>query len=150
MSIDATITDAIKDAMKSKDQARLRTLRSIKAALLVAKTAEGAHGQISEADEMKLIQKLYKQRLDSYEIYVQQKRDDLALIEKEEMDIIEAFLPKQFSDDELIAAVKEIISAAGATSMKDMGKVMGMASGKLSGKADGKRIADTVKQLLSQ
>lgn len=150
MSIDATITDAIKDAMKSKEQARLRTLRSIKAALLVAKTAEGAHGQISEEDEMKLIQKLYKQRLDSYDIYIQQKRDDLALIEKEEMDIIETFLPKQLSDDELTAAVKEIISSAGATSMKDMGKVMGMASGKLSGKADGKRIADTVKQLLSQ
>lgn len=149
MSLDKHMNEALKEAMKARDQVKLRTLRAIKAAFLLAKTAEGAGGQIDEAEELKILQKLYKQRNDSYEIYVQQRREDLAAVEKEEMDVIETFLPKQASDEELEAAVRTILDQTGANSMKDMGKVMGMASKQLHGKADGKRIADMVKQLLS-
>jgi uncharacterized protein YqeY len=149
MSLDKNMNEALKDAMKSKDQVKLRTLRAIKAAFLIAKTAEGGNGEISEDEELKIIQKLYKQRSDSYDIYVKSGRDDLAQTEKEEMEVIEEFLPKQLSDDELFAEVKKIIDQVGASSMQDMGKVMGMASKSLQGKADGKRISSVVKQLLA-
>ncbi|MCB0501697.1 MAG: GatB/YqeY domain-containing protein [Bacteroidetes bacterium] len=149
MSLDKNMNEALKDAMKAKDQVKLRTLRAIKAAFLLAKTAEGGNGQVSEEDELKIIQKLYKQRSDSYDIYVKSGRDDLATTEKEEMDVIAEFLPKQLDDTELSAEVKKIIDQVGASSMQDMGKVMGMASKALQGKADGKRISAVVKQLLS-
>ena len=149
MSLDKNMNEALKDAMKSKDQVKLRTLRAIKAAFLLAKTAEGGNGEVSEEEELKIIQKLYKQRSDSYDIYVKSGRDDLAQTEKEEMDVIAEFLPKQLSDDELSAEIKKIIDQLGATSMQDMGKVMGMASKSLQGKADGKRISAVVKQLLA-
>lgn len=149
MSLDQNMNNALKEAMKAKDQVRLRTLRAIKSAFLLAKTAEGASGDISEEEELKIIQKLHKQRSDSYDIYVKNGRDDLATTEKEEMDIIAEFLPKQLNDEELAAAIREIIAKTGASSMKEMGKVMGMASKALQGKADGKRISIVVKQLLS-
>lgn len=149
MSLDQNMNEALKDAMKAKDQVKLRTLRSIKAAFLIAKTAEGSTGEISEDEELKIIQKLYKQRSDSYDIYVKNGRDDLAKTEKEEMDVIADFLPKQLDDAGLMAAVKEIITSSGATSMKEMGMVMGIASQTLQGKAEGKRISQMVKQLLS-
>ena len=149
MSLDQNMNNALKEAMKAKDQVKLRTLRAIKSAFLLAKTAEGSTGEISEAEELKIIQKLYKQRSDSYDIYVKSGRDDLAKTEKEEMDVIAAFLPKQLNDDELLSAIKEIVEKVGATSMKEMGKVMGMASKALQGKADGKRISAVVKQILS-
>ena len=149
MSLDQNMNNALKEAMKAKDQVRLRTLRAIKAAFLIAKTAEGASGDISEEEELKIIQKLHKQRSDSYDIYVKNGRDDLATTEKEEMDIIAEFLPKQLDDAALTAAIQEVIAKTGATSMKDMGKVMGMASKALQGKAEGKRISTVVKQLLS-
>lgn len=149
MSLDKNMNEALKDAMKAKDQVKLRTLRAIKAAFLLAKTAEGGNGQVSEEDELKIIQKLYKQRSDSYDIYVKSGRDDLATTEKEEMEVIAEFLPKQLSDEELSVEVKKIIDQVGASNMQDMGKVMGMASKTLQGKADGKRISAVVKQLLS-
>ncbi len=149
MSLDKNMNEALKEAMKAKDAVRLRTLRAIKSAFLIAKTAEGASGEIDEAQEQKIIQKLFKQRSDSYDIFKTQGREDLASKEKEEMDIISDFLPKQLSDDELSAAVKQIVEQVGASSMKDMGKVMGMASKALSGQADGKRISGVVKQLLT-
>lgn len=149
MSLDKNMSEALKTAMKAKDQVRLRTLRAIKSAFLLAKTAEGASGEISEAQEMKIIQKLHKQRSDSYDVYTQSGRTDLAAKEKEEMDIIEEFLPKQIDDEAILKEVQAIVSQVGATSMKDMGKVMGMASKALAGKADGKRIADAVKKILS-
>ncbi len=148
MSLDKNMNEALKDAMKAKDQVKLRTLRAIKSAFLLAKTAEGSTGEITEAEELKIIQKLYKQRSDSYDIYVKSGRDDLAVTEKEEMEVIGDFLPKQIDDDEMLEEIKKIIDQVGATSMKDMGKVMGMASKVLSGKADGKRISGAVKQLL--
>jgi uncharacterized protein YqeY len=143
------MNEALKNAMKSKDQIRLRTLRSIKSAFMLAKTAEGAGGQISEEEELKIIQKLYKQRSDSFEIYNTNGRADLAQTEKEEMEVIAEFLPKQLSDTELIAAIKAIGERLGAKTMQDMGKVMGVASKELQGKAEGKRIAAAVKEVLS-
>jgi len=149
MSLDQNMNTALKEAMKAKDEVKLRTLRAIKSAFLVAKTAPGSSHELTDADELKIIQKLYKQRKDSCDIFMEQGREDLAKTEKEEMAILEAFLPKQMSDDELSAALKAIIEQTGASSPKDMGKVMGMATKQLSGKADGKRISGIVRQLLS-
>ncbi len=140
----------MKDAMKAKDEAGLRGLRAIKAAIIIAKTAEGAHGELKEEDETKLLQKLVKQRKDSLDIFTKQNRDDLAKKEEEEIAVIEKFLPKQMSMDELKAAISEIISETGASSPADMGKVMGVASKKLGGQADGKAISGVVKELLSK
>jgi len=141
--------DQLKQAMHSKDEAALRTLRAIKAAILVEKTAAGAKDELTEADELKLLQKLVKQRKDSLEIFRTQKREDLAKTEEEEIAIIEQFLPKQLSEAELEAQVREIIAAAGASSPADMGKVMGVASRQLAGKADGKAISEMVKKILA-
>lgn len=149
MSLETKIMDQLKQAMRDKNDAALRTLRAIKAAILVEKTAAGATGELTEADEMKLLQKLTKQRRDSLDIFRKQDREDLAVKEEEEIAVIEQFLPKQLSQDEIDAAIKEIILSAGASGPGDMGKVMGVASKQLAGKADGKLIAETVKRLLT-
>ena len=149
MSLEKTINDQIKTAMLAKDEAGLRALRAIKAAILLAKTAEGAGEVMSADEETKLLQKLVKQRRDSLEIFTQQNREDLAKKESEEIAVIEKFLPKQFSAEELKDAVSAIISAIGASSPADMGKVMGVASKQLAGKADGKAISEVVKLLLA-
>lgn len=150
MSLEEKVMGGMKDAMKAKDEAFLRGLRAIKAEIIKAKTEPGANGQITEEQEQKLLQKLVKQRKDSLEIYQQQNRADLAQKETEEIAVIEQFLPKQLTQEELDAAVASIIAETGATSAADMGKVMGAASKQLAGKADGKAIAAAVKALLSK
>jgi len=147
MSLTDRINSGIKDAMKAKDEARKRTLRAVKAQLLLLRTS-GAGDEISEDQEIKLLQKMVKERQDSYTIYTEQGREDLATPEKEEMDIIKEFLPKQMSEEELTAALKAIVEQVGASSMRDMGKVMGVASKEFAGKADGKMISTIVKSLL--
>jgi len=149
MSLEQKIMGELKTAMLAKDEKALRSLRAIKAAILLAKTSEGAGGELKEDDEIKLLQKLVKQRKDSLEIFQQQNRTDLAQKEKEEIEIIEKFLPKQLSADELRSELSAIISEVGATSPADMGKVMGAATKKFAGKADGKTISAMVKELLS-
>ena len=140
----------MKDAMKAKNEAALRGLRAIKAAIIIAKTSEGAGGELKAEDETKLLQKLVKQRRDSLEIFNKQNRDDLAQKELEEINIIEKFLPAQLSEDELKKGLEEIIKQVGATSSADMGKVMGAATKHFAGKADGKAISAAVKELLSR
>ena len=140
----------MKDAMKAKDEKNLRSLRAIKAAIILAKTAEGAGGRLKEEDEAKLLQKLIKQRKDSLEIYQKQERKDLAQKEEEEIEVIEQFLPKQLSKDEIKKAVSGIIQQTGASSPADMGKIMGVATKQLAGKADGKSISEIVKELLNK
>ena len=150
MSLEQKIMGELKTAMLAKDEKALRSLRAIKAAILLAKTSEGAAGELKEDDEVKLLQKLVKQRKDSLEIFQQQNRTDLAQKEQEEIEIIEKFLPTQLSADELRSEVAVIISEVGASSPADMGKVMGAATKKLAGKADGKTISALVKELLSR
>lgn len=149
MSLETQIMGEMKDAMKSKNEAALRGLRAIKAEIIKAKTDPGAGGEIDEATEQKFLQKMMKQRRDSLEIFEQQGRADLAEKEKEEMAIIEKFLPKQMTTEEITAAVKEIIASTGASTPADMGKVMGAASKQLAGKADGKAISAIVKEQLA-
>ena len=148
MSLELTINNDIKMAMKAKEDVTLRGLRAIKSAILLAKTAEGAAETMSAEDEIKLLSKLVKQRRDSLGIYEQQQRPDLAAKEAEEIAIIERYLPKQLSADELQTEITAIIAELGATSVKDMGKVMGVANKRLAGIADGKQIAALVKTLL--
>ena len=150
MSLESKVMEEMKTAMKAKDEAALRTLRAIKAAILIEKTSGGASDTMSEADEIKMLQKMAKQRRDSLDIFTQQNREDLAAKEREELAIIEKFLPAQMSQEELQAELKRIIAEVGASSPADMGKVMGAASKQLAGKADGKAISENVKQLLSQ
>ncbi|MBS0028500.1 GatB/YqeY domain-containing protein [Chitinophaga sp. 22321] len=150
MSLELNINAEIKTAMLGKKEADLRALRAIKAAILVAKTAEGASGDLTEADESKILQKLAKQRKDSLEIFRAQNREDLAVKEEEELVVIERFLPKQMSEAELRTAITDIITSTGASSPADMGKVMGVATKQLAGKADGKAISALVKELLSK
>lgn len=149
MSLEQQIMTELKAAMIAKDEAALRGLRAIKAAILLAKTADGKSTEISEEDEMKILQKLAKQRKDSLDVFVQQNREDLAQKEREELAIIEKFLPKQMSEDELRAALQIIVSETGASSAADMGKVMGAATKQLAGKADGKMISAMVKEILA-
>lgn len=149
MSLEQKIMTDLKTAMLAKDEKALRSLRAIKAAILLAKTSEGAGGELKEDDEIKLLQKLVKQRKDSLEIYQQQNRTDLAQKEQEEIEVIEKFLPKQLSAEELKSQLAAIISEVGASSPADMGKVMGQATKRLAGKADGKTISALVKELLS-
>lgn len=149
MSLEQKITAELKTAMLAKDDKSLRSLRAIKAAILLAKTSEGAGGEINEDAEIKLLQKLVKQRKDSLEIFTQQNRADLAQKEQEEIEVIEKFLPKQLDGEELKAILKGIIASTGATSPGDMGKVMGAATKQLAGKADGKTISALVKELLA-
>lgn len=150
MSLEQKIMADLKTAMLAKDEKSLRGLRAIKAAILLAKTSEGASGELREDDEIKLLQKLVKQRKDSLDIYQQQNRSDLAQKEQEEIEVIEKFLPKQLSAEELQNEIKKIIDETGASSPADMGKVMGVATKKLAGKADGKTISATVKELLAK
>lgn len=148
MALQEKIDQDIKAAMLAKDNAQLRGLRAIKAALLLAKTEKGASDVLSQEAETKVLQKLVKQRRESADIYKQQKRDDLYQIEAEEIAVIEAYLPKQLDRDEIVKIIQQIITETGASSVKDMGKVMGMANQKLAGQADGKTIAEVVKSLL--
>jgi len=149
MSLEQKVMTDLKIAMLAKDEKSLRSLRAIKAAIINLKTSEGFSGEIKEDDEIKLLQKLVKQRKESLEIYEKQNRDDLAEKEKEEIGVIEKFLPKQLSEEELKEVVASIIKETGATSPADMGKVMGMANKQLGGKADGKAIAAMVKEILA-
>ena len=150
MSLEQKIMGDLKAAMLAKDEAALRSLRAIKAAILLAKTAEGGNGEIAEEEEIKLLQKMVKQRKDSLEIFTQQNRPELAKKEEEEIAVIEKFLPKQLSADEIKAELEKIIAATGASSPADMGKVMGAATKHLAGKADGKTISALVKELLAK
>jgi uncharacterized protein YqeY len=150
MSLEQKIMGELKTAMLAKNEAALRSLRAVKAAILLAKTSEGAGGELKEEDETKLLQKLVKQRKDSLEIFEQQNRADLAKKEKEEIEVIEKFLPKQLSAGELKEIVSKIIADVGASSPADMGKVMGAATKQLAGKADGKTISALVKELLAK
>ncbi len=149
MSLEITINEAIKKAMLAKAEADLRGLRAIKSAILKAKTSGEFANGLSDADEIKLLQKEVKSRRDSLDIYVQQNRADLAVKEQEEIAVIEQYLPKQISADELKAALQAIITEVGAAGPGDMGKVMGAANKALAGKADGRAISNTVKELLS-
>ncbi|PWU03452.1 MAG: glutamyl-tRNA amidotransferase [Bacteroidetes bacterium] len=150
MALEQKVNDQIKSAMLAKDEAKLRGLRAIKAAIILAKTAEGAGGNLDEAAETKLLQKLVKQRKDSLEIFEKQNREDLAKKEKEEIIVIEEFLPRQMGADELKSRIAAIITSVGASSPADMGKVMGVASKELAGQADGKTISQVVKELLAK
>ena len=141
--------DALKEAMKAKDTIALESLRDIKSAILLAKTEAGAAAELAEEEELKLLQKLVKQRKDSAALYSQQGRNDLAEPELAQVAVIEKFLPKQLSEAEVTEAVKAIIAEVGATSAKDMGKVMGVATKQLAGKTDGKVISAIVKSLLA-
>lgn len=148
MGLENLINDDMKKAMLAKDGEKLDALRAIKAALLLEKTKEGSTGEIPESVELTLLQKLVKQRKESASVYLSGNREDLAQKELFEASIIEQYLPKQLSDDELSLIIKNIITQTGASSIKDMGKVMGIASKELAGKADGKRVSEFVKKLL--
>ena len=150
MSFFEQITEDLKQAMKAKDKVTLQVLRTIKKYFLEAKTAPGAHNELSDTDAIKIIQKLVKQGKDSATIYAEQKRQDLADEELAQVEVLEKYLPKQLSDEELSARIKAIVEKVGASSMKDMGKVMGLATQELAGKADGKAISTKVRELLAE
>lgn len=143
------ISNDIKEAMKARDKVRLETLRNIKKVFLEAKTAPGANDTLEDADAMKILSKLAKQGKESAATFVQQNRQDLADAELAQVSVIEAYLPKPMTEEEIEAAVKEIIAQTGAAGMKDMGKVMGVASKQMAGKADGRIISGIVKKLLA-
>lgn len=147
MSLEAKIATDLKTAMRAKDKAALRSIRAIKAQILLAKT-DGSGKELDEAAEVKMLQKMVKQRKDSLSIFEKQDRAELAQTEKEEIEVIERYLPKQMDEAELTTFLQDVITKTGASSMKDMGKVMGMASKQLGGKADGKTISNIVKKLL--
>lgn len=149
MSLTEKVNNEIKDAMRAKDQDRLRALRAIKSALLLAQSEKGAGGEVSEQVEFQILQKQLKQRKESAEIYKQQGRADLAEPELKEAEVIESFLPKMMGEDEVRPIIKAIIEQVGATSAADMGKVMGAATKQLAGKADNKMVSTIVKELLS-
>lgn len=148
MSIQTEVNEQIKTAMKAKDTVSLEALRALKSAFLLANTS-GANVSMSEAEELKIVQKLVKQRQDSASIYSEQGRMDLAEPELAQAKVLEQFLPKQMSEAELTGAIQTIINSSGASSIKDMGKVMGIASKDLAGQADGKSISEVVKKLLA-
>jgi uncharacterized protein YqeY len=150
MNLEQEVMAQMKDEMKAKDEATVRGLRAIKAEIIKAKTEPGAQGEISADVEIKMLQKMVKQRRDSLEIFQQQNRQDLVQKEQEELAIIEQFLPAQMSNEELKKELQEIILETGASSPADMGKVMGAATKKLAGKADGKAISAAVKELLAK
>ncbi|WP_034923404.1 GatB/YqeY domain-containing protein [Gillisia sp. CAL575] len=149
MSLQDQVMTELKAAMRAKDAVKLEALRAIKSGILLAQTENGSKEEISEDAELKLLQKLVKQRKDSATIYKEQNREDLAQPELDQAAVIEQFLPAQLSEAEIEQKVKDIIAKTGASGMKDMGKVMGMASGELAGKADGKTISMIVKRELS-
>jgi len=148
MSLQQKLMEKLKEAMKSKDSIALESLRAIKSEILLLKTKGGASEELTEEDEIKILQKLVKQRKDSATLYIEQGRKDLADPELAQVEVISQFLPEQMSDEDVKIIVAKIIGKVGATSMKDMGAVMGMASKELAGKADGKVISIAVKQLL--
>jgi uncharacterized protein len=150
MGLEQLVMEEIKVAMKAKNEAGLRGLRAIKAAIILAKTAEGANGELKPEDETRLLQKLVKQRKDSLTIFEQQNRADLAIKETEEIAVIEKFLPKQLSESELKEAIAKIMVDLGASSVADLGKVMGVATKQLAGLSDGKAISTAVKELLAK
>ena len=143
------ISNDIKEAMKARDKVRLEALRNIKKVFIEAKTAPGANDTLEDAQALKILQKLAKQGHDSADLYTSQNRPDLAEEEMAQVNVIESYLPKQMSEEEIEAVVKEIIAQTGAQSMKEMGKVMGIASKQLAGEADGKKISEIVKKLLA-
>ena len=147
--VSTIIDQEIKKAMLAKDQAKLRGLRAIKAALLLARTEKGSAEEINEEAEMKILQRLVKQRKESADIYKQQGREDLSIIEEEEIEVISFFMPKQLEKEQIEAIIAGLIKDSGATSVKDMGKIMGLANKELAGKADGKLIAEIVKNQLA-
>ena len=149
MELFEKVSKDIVAAMKAKDKVTLEALRNIKKVFIEAKTAPGANDTLDDAAALKILQKLAKQGHDSAELYTQQNRPDLAEAEMAQVKVIESYLPKELSAEEIEAAVKEIIAQTGATSIKEMGKVMGLASKQLAGKADGKAISDVVKKLLA-
>ena len=148
MALEQQIMAEMKEAMKAKNEAALRGLRAIKAEIIKAKTEPGASGEIDEATELKFLQKMMKQRKDSLDIFEKQGREDLAVKEREEMAVIEKFLPKQMTEAEIKEAIQLIIAETGASTVADLGKVMAVASKQLAGKADGKTISSMVKELL--
>ena len=148
MSLEKDVMTQMKAAMKAKDSAALEALRAVKGAILLAKT-ENSQQELTEDQELKIVQKLVKQRKDSAQVYREQNREDLAEPEEQQAEVISQFLPEQLSEAEIEAKVEEIIAKTGADGMKDMGKVMGVASQELAGKADGKTISVIVKQKLS-
>ena len=148
MSLENTVTEAIKTAMRAKDKVALDSLRAVKAQILLLKT-EALGKEVSPEQEIAILQRMVKQRKDSYDQFSAQGRNDLAEVEEAQMKIIEQFLPKQLSAEELEAEMKQIIAETGAESMKDLGKVMGVASKNLAGKSDGKSISEMAKKLLS-
>lgn len=150
MSIFDQVNEGIKNAMKNKEEATLRALRGVKSALLLAKTEKGAADELSEEKEIQVLQKLVKQRKESLEIYTTQNRPELAVVEAEEIAVIEKFLPKQMDEATLRTELQNIITSVGAAGPQDMGKVMGAATKQLAGKADGKMISQLVKELLSK
>ena len=149
MSLQQNIMSALKDAMKAKDTTALTALRAVKSAILLAQTEGGAQGELSEAQELKMLQKLVKQRKDSAAIYIEQGREDLAAPELAEAEVISQFLPEALSDEEVEKIVETVIAQTGAEGMKDMGKVMGVVTQQVAGKADGKTISNIVKVKLS-
>lgn len=150
MALEQKVMADLKTAMLARDEAALRGLRAIKAAIILAKTSEGAGGELKAEEETRLLQKLVKQRKDSLAIYQQQNRPDLAKKEEEEIAVIERFLPKQMDEESLRAALSKIIAETGASSAADMGKVMGVATKQLAGQADGKTIGAVAKELLNK
>ncbi len=148
MTLEEQVNQGIKEAMKAQDKVRLETLRNIKKVFLEAKTKPGAHGELSDAEAIVIIQKLAKQGTDAATIYKEQGREDLYNEEYAQVQVLNTFLPQPMSDEKLTVALKEIIQSVGATSAKDMGKVMGVATKQLAGKADGKVISAKVKELL--
>lgn len=149
MTLFEQINEDIKAAMKAREKERLEALRNLKKLMLEARAAKGAGSELSDDESLKLVQKLVKQGRDSAEIYREQNREDLYAVEMAQVEVLETYLPKPLTDAELTAAVRAIVEKTGATSIKEMGKVMGIASKELAGKADGKDIADKVKALLS-
>jgi len=148
MSLENTISDAIKDAMRAKDKVALDALRAVKSQILLVKT-EAKDAEVSEEQEIAILQRMIKQRRDSADQFAAQGRNDLAEVEEAQSKVIEKYLPQQLSAEELESAMKEIIAQTGATSAKDLGKVMGLASKSLAGKSDGKSISEMAKKLLS-
>lgn len=148
MSLEKRIMPDLKEAMKAKDQPALRTIRAIKAAILIQKT-DGTGTEMTEEMEIKLIQKMAKQRQESMDIFIKQGREDLAVTERDELEVLKKYLPEQLSEDEIKVIVAKVIADTGAEGMKDMGRVMGMVSKQLAGKADGKTISSIVKASLT-
>lgn len=149
MSLENTINTDIKSAMMAREKDKLEALRAIKAAILLAKTQKGSEGGVSEEEELKILQKLVKQRQESFDIYKGQGRDDMANEELAQLEVIKKYLPEAMSEEEVKAVIQSIIKKTGASSMKDMGKVMGMASKQLAGKADNKSVAGMIKTMLT-